>query len=358
LRYGLLILIRLAYNLIIEFLNTESYPAMALLPSTSDLNELSINTKILGLNVSGFKTIVVYGDMNGLIYERMQIETPAELPFLEGFDAVCSLADKLLKICRAQGLSNPGVISLAISGPVDLLRGKVLTPPDLPNWEGEAIKGRLGVRYNLPVFLEHRSNAAALAELYFGAGVDVDHMLFIDLEPVVSTGVILNRKIFHGANDAAGEIGPVLMDSSGPAGLGMPGSLSGFASGPGMAELAHLRFPDRWSKPPQPYELVKAVNLGEAEALTVVEEAAKHLGKAILWLIFTLDPEMIVFGHPGDVLGEALLTPLRDAVLHYGGAEARQLPRLMISKLGAKLDDTAALMAAIDHFKQGSGSEN
>jgi hypothetical protein len=75
-----------------------------------------------------------------------------------------------------------------------------------------------------------------------------------------------------------------------------------------------------------------------------------------LWLIFTLDPEMVIFGHPGDVLGEALLNPLRDAVIHYGGGEARQLPLLSVSKLAAKLDDTAALMAVIDPFKQRQSS--
>ena len=65
---------------------------------------------------------------------------------------------------------------------------------------------------------------------------------------------------------------------------------------------------------------------------------------------------MVVFGHPGDVLNEALLMPLRDAVLRHGGGEARQLPLLAVSKLGAKLDDTAALMAVIDRFKRRNGA--
>jgi hypothetical protein len=52
------------------------------------------------------------------------------------------------------------------------------------------------------------------------------------------------------------------------------------------------------------------------------------------------------------VLGEALLAPLREAVLRYGGAEARLLPRLALSKLGAKLDDTAALAAVINAFRK------
>jgi hypothetical protein len=39
-------------------------------------------------------------------------------------------------------------------------------------------------------------------------------------------------------------------------------------------------------------------------------------------------------------------------VLHHGGGEAQQLPLLSVSKLGAKLDDTAALMAVINAFKE------
>lgn len=315
------------------------------------LDDLSSKSKILGINVSGMKIIAAYGDMNGLIYERVQTETPAGLSFLEGFDLICAQADKLIKLCRAQGLSTPEVISLAVSGPVDLWRGIMMSPADLPGWEEAPLSGRLGVRYNLPVFIEQRSNAAALAEKYYGAGRDVDDQIFLDLEPVVAVGIIQDGTICHGSNDAAGEIGRIRMAEGGPAGLDHPGSLTGFASGLGMAELASLRYPELWPTPPKPYELVQAVNAGQDEAVGVVVEAADHLGKALLWLIFTLDPELVVFGHPGDVLGEALLTPLRDAVLRHGGAEARLLPRLALSKLGAKLDDTAALMAVIDAFK-------
>ena len=319
--------------------------------SLDNLDKLSITTKILGINISGFKTIAVYGDMSGLVYERMQMESMPGKSFPEGLDAICALADKLLKLCRAQGLSSPEAISLAVSSPVDLSRGILMAPPDLPGWDEAPLKGRLGVRYNLPVFIEQRSNAGALAEMYFGAGTGVDDQIFLDLEPVVSVGIIKDRSIYHGANDAAGEVGLMRMAPTGPAGLGLPGSLTGFSSGLGMAELAHMRYPELWPTPPLPYALVRAVNAGQEEALQVIAESADHRGKALLWLIFALDPELVVFGHPGDLLGENLLTYLRDAVLRYGGAEARLLPRLAVSELGAKLDDTAALIAVIDAFK-------
>lgn len=319
--------------------------------SANVIEDLTISTKILGLNITGKKTIVVYGDINGLIYERLQIETPTDASFLASFDAICAEADKLLKLCRAQGLSAPEVMSVAVSGPLDLLQGVVLSPSDLPNWDNAPLKGRLAVRFNLPVFVEHRSNAGALAEYYFGAGVGTDDFVFLDMEPILSAGLVINGQIFHGANHAAGEIGKLQLRSQGPAGFERQGTASRYASGPGLAELASFRFPERWSTPPDPYELVKAANEGEAEALAIIQEGADALGEVLTGLIFTLDPDLVVFGHPGDVLGETLLAPLRDAVLTYGGAQARQLPRLSAAKLGAKLDDTAAMAAVIDQFK-------
>lgn len=324
---------------------------MATYPLENILDEFSSTTKILGLNISGKKAVAVYGDMNGLIYERMQIETPSALPFLEGFDAICTMADKLLKVCRAQGLSSPEVISLAVSGPVDLLKGVVMSPPDLPLWGEGQLKGRLSVRYNLPVFIEHRSSAAALAEYYFGAGIGVEDLILIDMEPVVTAGLILGGRVYHGASDAAGEIGRMRMAGKGSGGLGEAGSLTGFASGEGMAELASLRFLEHWEHPPDPYALVQAVNEGDKDALEVVKEAADHLGKAVYWITLTLNPELVVLGHPGDVLGTALLTPLREAVIRNGAGSARQLPRLVLSALGAKLDDVATLMAVINPYK-------
>ncbi len=313
---------------------------------------LTISTKILGLNISGKKTVAVYGDMNGLIYEQMQIETPSGETFLASIDEIFNLIDKLLKVCRAQGLSSPEVISVAVSGPVDLLKGVVLAPPDLPQWGHAPLKGRLSVRYNLPVYMAHRSHAGALSEYYFGAATGMENLIFLDLEPVVSAGLILGGQVYCGDNDAAGDIGRIQLTLDGPAGLDKPGSLTGYASGRGMAELASLRDPRHWPSPPVPYELVRLVNEGDAAALAVIHEAADHLGKALLWLIYTLDPDMVVLGHPVDLMAENFLAPLRDAVLRHGGAEAQQLPRLMVSQLGKKLDDTAAIAAAVMAFKQ------
>ena len=88
----------------------------------------------------------------------------------------------------------------------------------------------------------------------------------------------------------------------------------------------------------------------ESSSLDVVGESAVHLSKALAWVIAMLDPDIVVFGHPGDVLGESLLVPLREA-LTASGIKAGRMPRLVGAKLSAKLDDVAALMAVIDRFR-------
>ena len=51
-------------------------------------------------------------------------------------------------------------------------------------------------------------------------------------------GLILNGRIFHGANAMAGEIGHVRLTETGPEGYNKAGSVEGWASGGGMAQHA------------------------------------------------------------------------------------------------------------------------
>src|SRR4051794_16009041 len=65
-------------------------------------------------------------------------------------------------------------------------------------------------------------NAAALAELRWGALAGVDVGLFISLGTGVKAGLIVGGQVFEGAHGAAGEIGYSLRD---------PADAAGFAAG-------------------------------------------------------------------------------------------------------------------------------
>ena len=54
----------------------------------------------------------------------------------------------------------------------------------------------------------------------------------------MGAGIIADGRLYHGASDLAGEIGHVRLSQEGPIGYNKAGSVEGWASGGGIAQLA------------------------------------------------------------------------------------------------------------------------
>ena len=63
-------------------------------------------------------------------------------------------------------------------------------------------------------------------------------MIFLTFGTGLGAGLILNGKLYTGANDMAGEVGHVRAALDGPVGYGKRGSFEGFCSGGGIAQLS------------------------------------------------------------------------------------------------------------------------
>jgi len=310
--------------------------------------------RILGFNINGMRTLIVYADLNGLVYESMQVTTPIEKPFLSAYDEILNMADKLLTRTQAQHLPNPQVISLAISGDLDVERGVLVSAPDLPQWKSAPVKGRLTMRYNLPVYVEQEANAGALAEFYFGIGQGHRNIVFLSMEPTIRTGILSDGVIYRSPGGYAGSLGDVAMAEYGPAGYGLPGSLNGFASSAGIVELAHLRFPHTWPADLNVCKLIEFAKNSDLDAQKVFAESGDWLGKALCPLVRLLHPELMIVGYPGCVLDNILLDPARLALLSSTNLPAERMPQLLPAKLGARLGEITALAPAINRFRQQS----
>lgn len=308
--------------------------------------------RILGFNINGMHTHIVYADLNGLVYESIQMATPIDKPFLSGYDEILNTADRLLARTQAQHLPNPQVISLAISGDLDVERGFLVAAPDMPEWQSVPVKGRLSMRYNLPVFIEQEANAGALAEFYFGAGQGHRNLVFVSMEPTIRTGILSDSVIYRSPGGYAGNLGEVSMAEYGPAGYGLPGSINGFASSPGIVELAHMRFPHTWPADLDIYKLVEIAKNGNLDAQKVFSEAGDWLGKALCPLVRILHPEVIILGFPGCSLDAILVTPARLALQSSTNLPAERMPQLLPARLGSRLAEVAALAPVIDRFRQ------
>lgn len=305
---------------------------------------------ILGLDVGGTKTAAVEGTDTAQILQRREVATTAHLPFADTFPHLTGLITKAKEEATVNGREVVAV-SVSIGGPLKISEGILIDPPHLPGWHGIPLKQRLSEYFpNLPVFVEHDGNAGALAEFHFGVGrgrADLRHLIFLTFGTGLGAGLIVNGRIVHGVTDTAGEVGHWRLSERGPVGFGKAGSWEGFASGAGLVLLAHEMFPQRWSAETPIRELVTAMLKDDTDALAVAAEAGKWMGRGMALLVDALNPQLIVLGSLAVALGERVLGPARRALAAEALPQAVAACEVVPAKLGARIGDVAALMAAL-----------
>ncbi len=307
------------------------------------------NHSILGLDIGGTKTAIVEGDHRAVIWQRHELATEAQRPFNETLPRLQTLMHQVIQQSEAQG-RRIGALSVSIGGPLRIAAGELIDPPHLPGWHGVKLKAALQAAFpHLPVFIEHDGNAGALAEFHFGAGrarAGLQHMIFLTFGTGLGAGIIVNGQVLRGASDTAGEVGHLRLAWQGPVGFGKAGSWEGFASGRGLVELARRMFPERWHAETPIRDIVNAMLADDAQALAVADEAGRWMGRGIALLVDTLNPQLIVLGSLGVVLGERIFAPARLALAEEALPQAVAACEIVPAALGSSIGDVAALMAA------------
>lgn len=302
---------------------------------------------ILGLDIGGTKTAVVVGDFAGHVAARSEFATCPDRGFSATFSQLIETIERVRNEAERAGHA-PSVVSVSIGGPLDIERGIVQSPPNLPGWDDIPLKAMLAERIGLPVYVEHDGNAGALAEWYFGAAHGARNVIFLTMGTGCGGGLILNGDLYRGTNDLAGEVGHLRVAPSGPLAFGKAGSLEGLCGGNGIARLAAERFPSRWGRQRvTARDLAELARADDAEALAIWDEVGRHLGRALAILLDVLNPDVVVIGSLAVRLGELVLGPAREEVNREALAGAVAVCRIVPAALGERLGDVASLCAAI-----------
>jgi glucokinase len=312
----------------------------------------SEDTLILGFDIGGTTIGVVLGTLEGEILDRMEAPTPVDKPFEAAFEQMISMASQLLDTLESRGLSYPQAVSAAVGGPLDIERGIIYSPPHLPTWDSAPLKERLSKHFQLPVFVEHDGNAGALAEYFFGAGRGVENLVYLTMGTGLGAGIIVDGKLLHGTNDLAGEVGHIRLSDEGPVEYDKAGSWESYCSGAGIAKLARQRDPDRWPAGTPTRQIIESALAGDQNACQLIEEVGEWLGKGLAILVDTLNPELIVIGTLGIVLGDLLLEPARTVLQAEALPEAVTVCRIAPAQLGSDLSSISSIVAAISAYRQ------
>ncbi|TYP48725.1 ROK family protein [Thermosediminibacter litoriperuensis] len=324
---------------------------------------------IIGIDIGGTKCAVVLADCQMNIYHRIAFPTEVEKGPNHTIDRILFAIEQLLS---KNGLAKNQIESIGIScgGPLDSKSGVILSPPNLPGWDNIPIKKIIEEQMGAPVYLENDANAGALAEWTLGAGRGCKNMIFITFGTGLGAGLILNGRLYSGANDMAGEIGHIRLAEDGPEGYGKAGSFEGFCSGGGIAKLARREIEKRLKRGEvvgfcPTLDMVKSITAkdvglaaerGDPAAVDILKISARYLGLGLSILIDILNPEKIILGSI-FVRIRKFLQPVAEEVIRKEALEISAKKCLILpAQLGERIGDYASLCVALRIGKKEDGN--
>jgi len=286
---------------------------------------------IAAIDIGGTKIAGGLVNQKGhLVGETLTVPTRAREGMRTSYGQVLRMIERLVR--RAGGKDELGGIGLCAPGPVNPWTGLVLNPPNLPGWINLPLAKRIEDRFGVPAKVENDANAAGLAEAIFGAAVGYRHIFYVTVSTGIGTGIIINRKVYHGKNGVAGEGGHVSIDYRSPyrCGCGTLGCIEALAAGPGMARRARVFLEQDHGAASllrdmcgghlsriSPQMIEEARAKGDPVAKAIVDESGFYLGVWLAGMITVLDPEAIVIGGGVSRIGKPLFDKIRDTIPMY-----------------------------------------
>jgi glucokinase len=275
---------------------------------------------VLGIDIGGTKLAAGIVETAGNILARGEVPTLAA----EGPERVLNRLIRLAEdVLAAPSVSSHTIqrIGIGCAGPVDRQTGLILDPPNLPGWVRVPLVERMEKALGRPTVLENDANAAALGELRYGAGKGASSLVYLTVSTGIGSGIILNRKIWHGVKDGAGEVGHMTLLPDGPiCGCGNRGCLEALASGPSIARRAREALATgrpsrlRAAGVPTAVDVVRLAQEKDVVAAEVWDETVKFLGLGVAAIVTILAPERVVIGGGVTQAGDFLFEPLRREV--------------------------------------------
>ena len=248
---------------------------------------------LIGVDLGGTKILTAVVHCSNRIIAKVKADTEANF----GADHVIKkINESIYKAMELSNISQNQVAGIGICspGPLSVSEGTVLYVATL-GWNNVPIRRLIHDEFKIPVFLENDCNAAAFAELCLGAGRGYKDIVYVTISTGIGSGIIINKEIYHGKHDAAGEFGHICVEENGrKCSCGNLGCLQAYASGTSIAEIYMENYGGVSNVDCQQVE--KAAYNGDVQALKIWRQAGEKLGQGVSIMLMLLDPELIIIG--------------------------------------------------------------
>lgn len=263
----------------------------------------------------------------GLVNEKFEIIAKESTPTLVGrpnLEIVRDIAALANKLCADAGIALSDVVALGIASPgiVDDATGCVVYANNL-DFRNYPILPELHKLLDIAeMHIENDANAAAWGEAIAGAAKGSKSSVMITLGTGVGGGIVDGGKVYKGFNNAAGELGHIVIRVDGrPCTCGRHGCWEAYSSATGLINMTKEKI-EECKQAGRETVMTRLVaekgkvngrtafdgkRLGDAAACEVVDEYIKYLASGIASMINIFQPEVLSIGGGISNEGQYLL---------------------------------------------------
>lgn len=225
--------------------------------------------KVIGVDLGGTKVLAGTIDGDQLTETRLQL-VPGGGSVDTVLDALYSVIDPIFD----EGISGIGI---GVPSVVDVEKGIVYDVQNIPSWKSVPLGDLLKNRYGIPVRINNDANCFALGEKYFGQGRSFTDFIGLIIGTGLAAGIVIDSKLYNGHNCGAGEFGmlPYLQNN-----------YEYYCSGQFFQNAYGFSAKETNEK----------ALAGDTVALDALSDFGRHLGNAIVAILYALDPPLIILG--------------------------------------------------------------
>jgi glucokinase len=310
------------------------------------------STSYIGVDLGGTSVKMGLVDRQGHILRTLERPTPVKEGYHKVLDLFAQMSEQLLLESEYHWQDIAG-IGMGVPAFLNVEKGIVVEAVNL-HWHQVHLKKDLEKMWKVPVMVDNDANAAALGEMWTGAGKGASHILCLTLGTGIGGGVIINGEIYRGANGSAGELGHITVKQRGgrSCNCGRKGCLETEASATAIVWDALEEVKGMTCGPlKEEYDrtgtisatlVVQLANQDDETCCKIIAKVGNILGNSLAQMCYVLNPELIVIGGGISGAGNILFDPLKKAF------KDAALPRILENTaiVPAKLGNMAGLIGA------------
>ncbi len=312
---------------------------------------------VVGVDLGGTWVRAALSDVKGnmILKVREQVDKSSA-------DAISTQIINLTRsLCKRKGVETKSLegVGIASAGPLSLKEGALVKPTNLP-FKYVPLTKPVSEELKVPTYLLNDCTAAVLGEKVFGAGKNIDNLVYVTISTGIGGGAIVDGHLLIGKDGNAHEIGHFTIDLEERlvCGCGKRGHWEAYCSGRNIPNYIKMRckeIDESIVKGSPLYTKLKGnlsskdlydnAKIGDKLSQQLVEEIGKLNAIGFANVINAYDPQLITVGGSVTLNNKKLvLTPIKKQVKNHA---INRIPKIIATPLGENIGLYGAIAAVI-----------